>query len=173
MDHCLPARAERLHQHQPSAARRAEEGKALVADRTREKGSEESWLQPALTLESLHLLPSGSQAARGLAPALCQHAVPGLSQSSSGTTPFSSPRAPFFTLDLDQRLRPDPSHGSSEFYTRVTDGVIRLTARGHVAAGPRANTSHKPDSCARMLFCQGLFHYRGLLLWLRRLLPSP
>lgn len=89
---------------------------------------------------------------------------------SSGTAPFSSPRAPS-SLDLDQRLRLDPSHGSPEFYTRVTDGVIRpegaltLPSRHH-----SVKRKHKPyqtiristHGCSLVLACQILFYDCGL-----------
>lgn len=81
---------------------------------------------------------------------------------------------PLFTLDLDQRLRLDPSHGSSEFYTRVTDGVIRpegaptLPSRHHSVKRkhkPYQNILISTHGCSLILSCQILFYDCGLFLF--------
>lgn len=88
-----------------------------------------------------------------------------------------SPWPLFFTLDLDQRLRLDPSHGSSEFYTRVRDGVIRPEGAPTLSSHHRsAKRKHKPyqniliytHGCLLIRSCQILFYDCGLFHFAQR-----
>lgn len=143
----------------------------------------------ALTLESLHLFPSGTTGGlrSGLGSVSTCRASSGRCEpaGSSGTTPFPSPRATFFTLDLDQRLRLDPSPGSSDFSTRVSAGAIRregalaLSSRHRSVKrkrNPHQNILISPRGCLLIFSCQipfhdcGLFHFAQRAAFLR--LPS-